>query len=162
MATTSSPTNPNWEKVKHACLDQKNLTKSPLPAEIMYDLQHWSEDEVSIKQRQQLHPQSIGAEETSKQTLATKRKRNIAIKIDKINNRYKGIQTFTDKNISKRLDQVARKKIRMATKVKDPKIFQQNMNNRRENFNIHTTYSMSTGIRETTYTSKEQWGCFCT
>ena len=86
----------------------------------MYDLQHWSEDEVSIKQRQQLHPQSIGAEETSKQTLGTKRKRNIAIKIDKINNRYKGIQTFTDKIISKRLDQVARKK-------KDPKIFQQNM-----------------------------------
>ena len=66
LAKTSSPTNLNWENAKHACLDQKNLTKSPLPAEIMYDLQHWSEDEVSINQRQQLHTQSIGADKTSK------------------------------------------------------------------------------------------------
>ena len=33
------------------------LTKPPLPAEIMHDLQQWSEDEVSINQRQQLQPQ---------------------------------------------------------------------------------------------------------
>ena len=83
LATTSSATNLNWENAKHACLDQKNLTKSPLPAEIMYDLQHWSEDEVSIYQRQQLHPQSNGADKTSKQTPGTKRKRNIAINIEK-------------------------------------------------------------------------------
>ena len=31
--------------------------------------------------------------------------------IDKLHNRYKGIQTSTDKNISKRLEQVARKTI---------------------------------------------------
>ena len=32
LATTSSATNLIWENAKHACLDQKNLTKSPLPA----------------------------------------------------------------------------------------------------------------------------------
>ena len=50
LATTSSPTNLNWENAKHACLNRKNLTKPPLPAEIMHDLQQRSEDEVSINQ----------------------------------------------------------------------------------------------------------------
>ena len=121
LATTSSPTNLNWENEKHACLDRKNLTNPPLPAEIMRDLQHWSEDEVSINQRQQLQPQPIAAGKTSNQIPGAKSKRNIAIIIDKLNNRFKGIQTFTDKNVSKRLEQVARKTIRVATKVKDPK-----------------------------------------
>ena len=39
--------------------------------------------------------------------------------------RYKGIQTLTDKNVSKHLEQVARKTIRVATKLKDPKTFHQ-------------------------------------
>ena len=65
LATTSSPANLNWENAKHACLDRKNLTKPPLPAEIMLDLQHWSEDKVSINKRQQLQPQPIGADKTS-------------------------------------------------------------------------------------------------
>ena len=60
LATTSSPTDLNWENAKHACLDRKNLSKPPLPAENMHDLQHWSEDEVSINQRQQLQPQPTG------------------------------------------------------------------------------------------------------
>ena len=55
LATTSSPTNLNWENAKHACLDRKNLTKPPLVTEIMHDFQHWSEEEVSINKRQQLH-----------------------------------------------------------------------------------------------------------
>ena len=49
--TNSSSNNLNWESAKHACLDKKNLTKPPLPAEIMHDLQRWSEDEVCIKRR---------------------------------------------------------------------------------------------------------------
>ena len=125
LANTSSPTNLNWENAKHACLDRKNFTKPPLPPEIMHELQHWPEDEVSINKRQQLHPQLIGAGKTSKQTPGAKRKRNIAINVDKINNRYKGIQTPTDKNVSKRLEQMARKTIRVANKVKDPKTFQE-------------------------------------
>ena len=52
VATSSSPNNLNWESAKYACLDRKNLTKSPLPAEVMHDLQRWSEDEVSIKNRE--------------------------------------------------------------------------------------------------------------
>ena len=39
VATSSSPNNLNWESAKDACLDGKNLTKPPLPAEIMHDLQ---------------------------------------------------------------------------------------------------------------------------
>ena len=39
VATTSSSNNLNWENAKHSCLDRKNLTKPPLPVEIMHDLQ---------------------------------------------------------------------------------------------------------------------------
>ena len=99
LATTSSLTNLNWENAKHACLNRKNLTKPPLATEIMHDLQQWSEDEVSINKRQQLQPQPIGADKTSKQTPGAKRKLNIEINIDKRNHRYKGIQTTTDKNV---------------------------------------------------------------
>ena len=53
LATNSSPNNLNWENAKHACLDLKNLTKPHLPAEVMHDLQRWSEDEVSINKRDQ-------------------------------------------------------------------------------------------------------------
>ena len=100
FATTSSPTNLNWENAKHACLDQKNLKKPPLPPKIMHDLQHWSEDEVSIKKRQTLQSQPIGTVKASNQTPGAKRKRNKAKNIDKLNNRYEGIQTLTDKTLA--------------------------------------------------------------
>ena len=51
VATSSSPNNLNWENAKHACLDRKNLTKPPLPAEAMHNKQRWSEDEVNINKR---------------------------------------------------------------------------------------------------------------
>ena len=89
LATINSPCDLNWEKAKHACKDQKNLTQPPLAAEIMHDLQQWLEDEVSINQRQQLQLQPIGADKTTKPTSGVKRRRIVAIKIDKINNRYK-------------------------------------------------------------------------
>ena len=44
---------------------------------------------------------------------------------DKLNVSYKGIQTRIDKNTKKRIDQVARKTIIKATKVKDPRTFEQ-------------------------------------
>ena len=53
LATNSSPNNLNWENAKHACLDRKNLTKPPLPAEVTHELQRWSEYEVSINKRDQ-------------------------------------------------------------------------------------------------------------
>ena len=57
IATSSTPNNLNWENAKHACLDRKNLTKPPLPAKIMLDLQRWSEDEVSVKEKEKSSPQ---------------------------------------------------------------------------------------------------------
>ena len=63
----------------------------------MHDLQHWSEDEVSINKRQTLQTQPIGAGKTSNQTPGAKRKRNITINIDKLKNRYKGINTHGQK-----------------------------------------------------------------
>ena len=56
IATNSSPNNLNWESAKYACLDRKNL-KPPLPAEIMHDLERWSEDEVQIRKKET--PQNI-------------------------------------------------------------------------------------------------------
>ena len=82
-------------------------------------------DEVSIDKGQRPQPQPSTASETPNQTPGAKYKRNIAINNDKLSNRYKGIQTLTDKNVSKRLEQVVRKTVRVATKVKDPKTFQQ-------------------------------------
>ena len=55
IATNSSPNNLNWESAKHECLDRKNLTKPPLPAEVMHDLERWSEDEVQIRTKETQH-----------------------------------------------------------------------------------------------------------
>ena len=51
IATNSSPNNLNWESAKHAWLDRKNLTKPPLPPEVMHNLQHWSEDKIEIQKK---------------------------------------------------------------------------------------------------------------
>ena len=64
---TSSPNNFNWENAKHACLNRKNLTKPPLPAEIMHDLQQWSEDEVSVNRRSQMTTKAPGTSKTTTQ-----------------------------------------------------------------------------------------------
>ena len=37
--------------------DRKNLTKPLLPAEIMHDIQRWSEEEVSIREKGKTSPQ---------------------------------------------------------------------------------------------------------
>ena len=57
IATSSTQNDLHWENAKHACLDRKNLTKPALPAEIMHDLQRWSEDEVSVKEKGKTSPQ---------------------------------------------------------------------------------------------------------
>ena len=51
IATNCSLSNLNWESAKDACLDRKILTKPPLPAEVMHDLQRWSEGEVQIQKK---------------------------------------------------------------------------------------------------------------
>ena len=82
LATNSSPNNLNWENAKHACLDCKNLTKPPLPTQVMHDLQRWSEDEVSINKRDQ--KQQMPRDLTNSDVLYQKLdEENLAISLDK-------------------------------------------------------------------------------
>ena len=93
LATNSSPNNLNWENAKHVCLDRKNLTKPPLPAEVMHDLQRWSEDEVSINkrdQKQQMPRDLTNSDETTQQKDTGAKSKAIEIVKNKLNVRYKG------------------------------------------------------------------------
>ena len=77
----------------------------------MHELQQWSEDEVSVNQRQQVPLKTTEANKTTTQlTTGAKSNRDIELNIDKLNKRHKRMQTPIDINVSKRLDQVARKK----------------------------------------------------
>ena len=66
ITTNSLLNNLNWENAKHACLDRKHLTHPPIPAEIMHDLQKWSENELCIKRRK---PEPIVADNTEIKTI---------------------------------------------------------------------------------------------
>ena len=128
LATNSSPENLNWKNAKLACLDRKNLTKPPLSAEVLHDLQRWSEDEGSINKRDQKPQMPLeltNSDVTTQQKDTGAKSKAIEIVKNKLNVRYKGLQTTVDKNTKKRIDQVARKTIRIATKVKDPRTFEQ-------------------------------------
>ena len=130
IATNSTPNNLNWENAKHACLDRKNLTKPPLPAEIMHDLQRWSEDEVTVKEKGKANkqlPKSLQLPNSPTQQTTSARHKVIELAKDKLNVRYKGIQGTIYPHTKKKIEQVARKTIRIATKVKNPKIFEQNI-----------------------------------
>ena len=128
IATISSPNNLNWENAKHACLDWKNLIHPPIPAEIMHDLQKWSEDEVSIKHRipEPINNKGSEAAGNCPQTSSgVKARKTLASEKENLNLRYEGVHQQTDTNIKKKIEQVARKTIEIATEVKDPKIFEQ-------------------------------------
>ena len=128
IATNTTPNNLNWENAKHACLDRKNLTKPPLPAEIMHGLQRWSEDEVTLKEKGKTSPQmpkKLQMSISPSQQKAGARPKVIELAKDKVNVRYKGIQRTIDPHTKKRIEQVARKTNRIATKVKNPKNFEQ-------------------------------------
>ena len=132
IAANSSPNNLNWESAKHACLDRKNLTKPPLPAEVMHDLQRWAEDEVQIqktgstpKVTHKSLPRMVTNTHSPTQLETVAHSRPIELAKNKLKIKYKGVQRTIDKNIEKRIEQVARKIIRLATKVKNPKTFEQ-------------------------------------
>ena len=94
----------------------------------MHDLQRWSEDEVNINKRdQKLHMKRdlTNSDLPTQQKDTGAKSKAIEIVKDKLNVRYKGLQTMVDKNTKKRIDQVARKTIRIATKVKYPRTFEQ-------------------------------------
>ena len=124
IATNSSPNNLNWESAKHACLDRKKLTKPPIQAVIMHDLQRWTEDEVSKKKQKPL-PRKLQNAHSPKQQETGATSKSIELAKNTLSVRCKGIQKTIYKNTEKRRDQVARKIIRLATKVKDPKTFEQ-------------------------------------
>ena len=89
----------------------------------MHDLQIGSEDELCIKRR---IPEPIVAENTGivdNQPHTTTGVKNR--KAERLNFRYKGIQQQPEQTIKKKLEQVAGKTISFATKVKDPKTFEQ-------------------------------------
>ena len=126
VATSSSPNNLSWENAKHACLYRKNLTKPPLLAEIMHDLQKWSEDEVSIKEKGKTSPQM--PKKLQKLNSTTQQETGASPKViklakDKLNIIYKGVQRTIYTHTKKCIEQVARKTIRIATKLKNPKTF---------------------------------------
>ena len=89
LATSSSPNNFSYENTKQPCSDRNNLTKAPVPAEIMHDLQRWSEDEVLFKRRTNL-PTTLQLAKTSppqqqQQTSGAKTIGGIDINKDKLN-----------------------------------------------------------------------------
>ena len=60
IATSPKSSNLSWENIKLACLDQKLLTKPALTAEVMWNRDVNSEDELDINYRQkQLEPQQV-------------------------------------------------------------------------------------------------------
>ena len=89
-------------------LRSKNLTKPchfTLPAKTIHELQQCSEDEVSVNQRQQVPLKTTEANKTTTQlTTEAKSKRDLEIKREKLNKRFKRIQTPIDLNVSKQLD----------------------------------------------------------
>ena len=95
IATSSTPNNLNWENAKQAYLYRKNLTKPPLPAETRHDLQRWSEDEVSVREKGKTSPQM--PKKLQKANSPTQQKTGAGHKVielakDKVNVRYKGLQ----------------------------------------------------------------------
>ena len=100
IATSSSPNNLNWENSIHESLDWKKLTKLPLPAEVMHELQRWSEDEVCIKKKNYIPNMPKNLENTNSPTQQTSGANSKVIDKakDKLNLRYKGIQATVDQN----------------------------------------------------------------
>ena len=164
IATNSSPNNLNLESAKHACLDRKNLVKPPLPAEVMHDLERWSEDEVQTRKKET--PQTV-PHEPMPRTLENKHSppqpetgsytESIELAKYKLDLRYKRIQRTVDKNIKKRIEQEARKTIRLATKVKNLKTIEHKYKiiDGKILTYTHTAYCLGTIFWQTTKTTKE-------
>ena len=67
---------------------------------------------------------------------------------DKLNVRYKGIQRIIEAPTKERIKQVARKTVRIATKVKNPKTFEQRyktVDGKTLTYNPHTAWVQTFG-----------------
>ena len=70
-------------------------------------------------------PKNLASTNSPTQQTSGAKSKVIDIAKDKLIVRYQGIQITVDKNTEKRIEKVARKTIRTATKVKDPKACEQ-------------------------------------
>ena len=89
-----------------------------------------AEDKVSIRRQEDNKskaqmPKNLQNAKSPTQQNTSANSKSIESAKDMFNVRYKGVQATVYKNAEKRIDQVARKKIRKSTKVKDPKTFEQ-------------------------------------
>ena len=66
-----------------------------------------------------------GREFSTKSSLGVRTNHSLAKEREDLNLRNKGTQKQMDTNIKKHIQLVARKTVRLATKVKDPKTFEQ-------------------------------------
>ena len=123
LATNSSPNNLNWENAKHACLDRKNLTKPPLPAQVMHDLQRWSKDEVSINKRDQKQqmPRDLTNSDVFYQKLDEEK---LAISLDKCKFSCKQVE-WLGFSVNSEGTKPLVKKTEAIEKLSPPKIFEQ-------------------------------------
>ena len=83
---------------------------------------------LNLNQRKRKN-EHTNAKETTKIKIYTTKKTGAGLKVieqakDKLNVRYKGVQRTIDALTKKRIEQVARKTIRIAKKVKNPKTFE--------------------------------------
>ena len=116
-----------WQK-PHACLDRKNLLHPSTPAELKHELQKWSGDEITIKHRihePTIFKQSSTLNNSQRSSAGVKARRALALEKDILNLRSEWIQQKINPNIRKKIEQVARKTVRLATKVKEPNTFEQ-------------------------------------
>ena len=112
IATTKSPNNLNWVNAKLACLDQKILMYARLPPEKMHDLHCWSVSEVNVKKKHCRIGNIIKQRKTG-----VRIRSSLASEKEALNSRLKGTLTEVDSNTRKKIQQVARKTIKLATKV---------------------------------------------
>ena len=94
----------------------------------MHDLQRWSEDEVTAKKKRNLNtqlPKNLQLPKSLTQQTTGARHKVIKLAKDQLNVGYKGIPTTKDPHNKKKIEKVARKKIRIATKLKSPQTFEQ-------------------------------------
>ena len=108
--------------------------KPNTPLSNMHDLRRWSEDKVQIQKKgsppkvtQKSLPRTLTNTHSPTQPETGAYSKPIELAKNNFIIRYKGVQRTIDKNTEKRIEQVARKTIRLATKLKNSKSLNKNI-----------------------------------
>ena len=114
----------------------------------MHDLKRWSEDEVQIQNKGSPHkvtlkslPRTLTNTHSPTQPETGAQSSSIELAKNKLNIGYKGVQETIDKSFEKRIKQVARKTIRLATKVKNSKTLEQKFKSIEGNILTYTPHT---------------------